>query len=308
MTELEHNVANQPLSTLGDYLRWAERLFRHAELTFGHGTNNAWDEAVMLAMHVLNLPADVEDTIVKQTLTEKNQIELRKLTLRRINERLPVPYLTGEAWFAGEKYVVNEHVLIPRSPIAELIDHQFQPWLGEKSPKRILDLCTGSGCIAIHCAKTFPNAKVDAIDISTQALAVAKENVKRHNCESQVNLIESDLFSKVRDKKYDIIVSNPPYVGNDEMNGLPPEFQHEPKLALASGFDGLDITKTILAEAEQRLTSDGLLVIEVGNSWEVLEESYPEVSFTWLEFERGGEGVFLLTAEYLAECRTSLNP
>ncbi len=285
--------------TLEDFLNWAADYFAQNELYYGHGTDNPWDEAVMLALYVLQLPAENDRAVLATPLNKQQQQQLFVLAQRRVQERIPIPYLTGEAWFAGERYYVNSQVLIPRSPLAEIIAEHFQPWLGDVQPKRILDLCTGSGCLAIYCAKQFPDCIVDAVDISPAALQVARQNVALHNCVEQVNVLASDLFTAVQGRQYDIIISNPPYVDAAEMAALPLEYQHEPVLALASGNDGLDLTRQILRQASQYLTKDGLLIVEVGSSWMTLEEQYPQIAFTWLEFASGGEGVFLLTADYL---------
>lgn len=287
--------------TLGDYLNWASEYFGQQDLYYGHGTDNPWDEAVMLVLYVLKLPGENDRSMLAKQLQPEQRVELIKLAKKRVADRLPVPYITGEAWFAGERYIVNPSVLIPRSPMAETIGTHFQPWLGKIQPKRILDMCTGSGCLAIFAAKEFPEAQVDAVDISPPALDVARQNILLHNCADRVNAIESDLFSELSGRKYDIIISNPPYVSAEEMSDLPVEYTHEPELALASGDDGLDLSIQIIREAKQYLTDDGLLFVEVGNSWPTLVEHYPQIPFTWLEFEYGGEGVFMLTAEQLKE-------
>jgi len=285
------------LTTLGDALQWAEQSFIEANLYFGHGTNNAWDEAVALALYVLQLPPDIDASIAERTLSQSEKEAFLRLAKLRIRDRIPVPYLTHEAWFAGLKFYVDERVIIPRSPIAELILKGFQPWLGKRVVKNILDLCTGSGCMAIASAHIFKKAHIDALDISKEALAIAHKNVLLHHCQSQVNLMQSDLFSACQEKKYDIIISNPPYVNAYDMKHLPVEYQWEPRLALASGKDGLSLVKRILKEALPYLTPRGLLFVEVGNAAETLQKQYPGIPFTWLEFEQGGHGVFLLTAE-----------
>lgn len=287
--------------TLGDFLTWASSKFESSDIFYGHGTDNPWDEAVMLALYVLKLPAQNDLSLLEQRLSSQQTEELVMLAERRVSERIPVPYLSHEAWFAGERYYVNQDVLIPRSPLAETIANHFQPWLGSIVPHRILDLCTGSGCLAIYCAKQFPESTVDALDISPQALAVANINIKSHNCVNRVRTIQSDLFEAVPGVKYDIIVSNPPYVSAQAMNELPIEYKHEPILALASGTDGLDLTIKIINQARKNLMPHGLLIVEVGESWQTLADKYPEIAFTWLDFSYGGEGVFLLTAEYLNE-------
>lgn len=287
------------LLTIRDYLRWAISRFNEAALYFGHGTDNALDEAYALILHTLHLPHDTHPSLLEARLTKAEREQLSALIHRRVVERIPVPYLTHEAWFAGRSYYVDERVLIPRSPIAELIEHEFQPWIAPDEVTAILDLCTGSGCIAIACALAFPDATVDASDISKDALAVAKMNTVRHEVDEQVHLHQSDLFDSLPKKKYDIIVSNPPYVDAEDMAILPKEFHHEPSLGLAAGTDGLDLAIRILKKAREYLNPNGLLIVEVGNSETALANKYPDVDFTWLEFANGGGGVFLLTAEQL---------
>lgn len=286
------------LTTLNTILKWAEASFMAAELYYGHGTDNAWDEAVLLALYVLKLPPDVDAHVGERVLSFEEKEAFMQLVNKRITERIPVPYLTHEAWFAHQKFYVDERVIIPRSPMGELILNEFQPWLGKhRTVHRVLDLCTGSGCIAIASAKAFENTKIDAIDISADALAVAQKNVLSHQCQKQVNLIQSDLFSGCVGKRYDIIISNPPYVETTELSDLPAEYHWEPRLALAAGENGLAIVKKILQEAPNYLTEQGLLFVEVGNAEEALKNEYPDFPFTWLAFENGGQGVFLLYAE-----------
>lgn len=287
------------LKTIRDYVRFATSRFNEAGLYYGHGTDNAWDESVALVLHSLHLAHDVNPTVLDANLTKDEQIKLTELINLRVNKRTPVPYLTHQAWFSGLPFYVDERVLIPRSPIAELIEKHFEPWIMYDEVHHILDLCTGSACIAIACAKAFPDAEVDASDISAEALAVAKINVLRHQVEDQVHLHESDLFNALPPKQYDIIVSNPPYVSAEEMQNLPPEYHHEPKLGLAAGIEGVDIAKRILHDAQRYLSPHGILVVEVGNSEVVLAEQFSDIPFTWLEFERGGGGVFLLRADEL---------
>lgn len=288
------------LLTIRDYLRFATSRFNEAGLVYGHGTDSTWDEAVALILHTLYLPHDVNPQILDARLTTSERNKLQTMLQRRIEERIPVPYLTHEAWFGGLSFFVDERVLIPRSPIAELIEHQFQPWIDADKINSILDLCTGSACIAIACAKAFPESSVDASDISPDALAVAKTNVLRHHVEDQLTLHQADLFNGLPAKKYDIIVSNPPYVDAADMASLPAEYLHEPELALAAGNDGLDLALRILQQAGTYLEPHGILIVEVGNSEEALAEKFPNVPFTWLEFQHGGGGVFLLTAKQLA--------
>jgi ribosomal protein L3 glutamine methyltransferase len=282
------------LFTLRDFLRWTVTRFNEAGLYYGHGTENAWDEAVALVLHTLYLPHSTDTAMLDARLTHSEKERIYHLVQRRIHERAPLAYLTHEAWFAGLSFYVDERVLIPRSPLAELIENDFSPWIEADRVKTILDLCTGSGCIAIACAKIFPDSTVDASDISADALAVAKINISRHEAADQVHLYQSDLFQSLPHKKYDIIISNPPYVDEADMAALPAEYQHEPITGLAAGSDGLDIATTILQKAFQFLQPEGILVVEVGNSETALVEKFPDIPFTWLEFQRGGGGAFVL--------------
>ncbi|MCD6038824.1 MAG: prmB [Gammaproteobacteria bacterium] len=287
------------LITIRDFLRWAMSRFTEAGLYYGHGTDSVWDEAVALILPTLHLPHDIDRSILDSRLTQIEREQIYKLIQRRVTERIPLPYLTHQAWFAGLSFYVDERVLIPRSPLAELIENQFEPWISPDKVHTILDLCTGSGCIAIACAKAFPESVIDASDISEEALVVAKINVLRHNVASQVTLHQADLFSNLPKTKYDIIVSNPPYVDATDMATLPAEYLHEPRLGLAAGKEGLDITLEILKEAYHYLNPQGILIIEVGNSESALVEKFPHIPFTWLEFQCSEGGVFLLTAEQL---------
>lgn len=289
------------LHTLQDMIRWTVSRFNAANLFYGHGTDNAWDEAVQLILPTLYLPIDVPPHVLNSRLTGSERLRIVERVIKRINERTPIAYLTNKAWFCGLEFYVDERVLVPRSPIGELIEAQFQPWLNDE-PVRIMDLCTGSGCIAIACAHAFPDAEVDAIDISTDALQVAEQNIQDHGMEQQVFPIRSDLFRDLPKEKYDLIVSNPPYVDQEDMNSLPKEFKHEPELGLAAGTDGLKLVRRILANAAGYLTDNGILICEVGNSMVHMMNQYDHIPFTWLEFENGGHGVFMLTRQQLVDC------
>lgn len=285
--------------TVQQALEWAESKFEQAGLFYGHGTDNAWDDAVAIMISVLDLPADVDESILQRELSEDESNKMLGLFEQRIAKRIPTPYLTKQTWFCGLPFYVDERVIIPRSPIAELIEQQFEPWIDASSVSHVLDLCCGSACIAIACAYAFPDVSIDALDISEEALAVAKINQEKHQVEKQVNLIQSDLFSALDEQRYDIIVTNPPYVDAEDFVSMPDEFQHEPKMALVSGQDGLDATRIILRQARQYLTNKGVLIVEVGNSAEALENAFPSVDFMWLSFDRGGDGIFILTANQL---------
>jgi len=295
------NEAINELVTIGDVLRWGTSQFNGSDIFYGHGNDNAWDEAVALTLFALNLPVGSKDSILTARLTTSERRTVLNLFAVRVNERLPVAYLTNFAWFAGQQYYVDERVLVPRSPIAQMIETGFEPWLGDKSVHRALDLCTGSGCIAIAMAYQFDTAEVDAIDISGDALEVATINIFDHGVEDRVIPLQSDLMNEVLREKYDLIVSNPPYVDQEDMDSLPQEFIHEPELGLAAGFDGLDLVKRILVDALDCLNDDGILVIEVGNSQVHMEQQFPEVDFHWVQFEHGGHGVFVLTKAQLRQ-------
>lgn len=291
------------LRTLRDYIRWAVSRFQAEQLFFGHGTDNAWDEARQLVLGALHLPWEMADAYLDCRLEDDEHALLRALLQRRIEERVPVAYLLGEAWFCGLPFSVDERVLVPRSPIAELIERQFAPWL-PATPARILDLCTGSGCIGIACAYEFPEAEVVLSDLSFDALEVANRNIERHELEDRVYCVQGDGFGGLPGQRFDLIVSNPPYVDAEDFADMPAEYRHEPEIGLACGDDGLDLVRRMLAEAADHLTDQGLLIVEVGNSQVHIQELYPEVDFTWLEFKRGGHGVFLLAASQCREHQT----
>ena len=276
----------------------ARRRLRNSDAFYGHGTDNARDEAIALVLHVMKLPHDAPRSVLQRRVSAAQQARFEELLDKRVTERVPLAYLTHESWFAGLKFYVDERVLIPRSPIAELIERRFAPWCPPRV-RSILDMGTGSGCIALACARAFPRARVDATDIDASALAVAAINRRRLRLTRRVKLIASDHFAALSAASYDIIVSNPPYVGEREMRGLPREYRHEPRHALASGQQGLDSVEIILRSAARYLRPLGLLVVEVGNTERALMRAYPRVPFTWLDFERGGGGVFLLTREQL---------
>ena len=286
-------------TTVEDALTWAEQAFIDADLFYGHGTDNAWDEAIALTLHTLDLPIDSDAAILERSLSSAECEKLYQLFKCRINERIPVPYLTQQAWFCGLPFYVDERVIIPRSPLGELIMQQFTPWIEPNKVHKILDLCTGGACIAIACTYAFSEATIDALDISPDALTVANLNVQQYQLEQQVRLVQSDVFAALTNEQYDIIVSNPPYVNAIDFADMPTEFSQEPTLALASGVDGLDITREILANAAKYLTAQGILIVEVGNSAAALEKAFPDIPFTWLEFENGGDGVLLLTKSEL---------
>jgi len=290
----------EDLHTVRDYLRYASSRFSASTVFFGHGTDNVWDEAVQLVMRTLHLPLDNNTLFLDARLTREERELILERIQRRIDDRVPLAYLLGEAWFMGMPFHVDERVLVPRSPIGELIENGFQPWLGDKPVERILDLCSGSGCIGIGAATVFEDATVDLSDVSPDALAVAESNIDLHELRDRVRAVQSDVFANISGQ-YDIIVSNPPYVDAEDLADMPQEFHHEPELGLAAGNDGLDIAHRIIAGAAEHLTPGGLLVVEVGNSWVALDEAYPDLPFTWLDFSNGGDGVFAITEQDLRQ-------
>jgi ribosomal protein L3 glutamine methyltransferase len=293
-------IATQ-MPRLGELIDTLATRFDEADLFYGHGTDNPWDEAVYLVFCALQIPFTADERIMTRLVTPQEQQKVDMLAVRRLQERRPVAYLVGEAWFAGQPFTVNEHVLIPRSPIAELIQQEFATLL-PRTPVHILDLCTGSGCIGIATALAFADSRVVLADISPEALDVARANVERHGVSARVSVLESDLFAALQGP-YDLILSNPPYVSQEEVDELPPEYRHEPSLGLVSEDDGLAIPLRILREAADLLAAEGVLIMEVGYSREALSARLPEVPLSWLEFANGGDGVLLLTREQLLAFR-----
>jgi len=295
------------LATISDFIRFTYSRLNREEVYFGHGTDNAWDESVSLVMQLLDLPWDFSSEMWTCQLTKVERERLLSAIERRVTDRVPLAYITKQAWFCGHRFNVDERVLVPRSPIAELINHRIEPWLLTE-PERILDLCTGSGCIGIAAALEFEEAQVDLFDISLDALAVAGTNIELHDLKGRVQAFESDVFNVLDDPsqfsdgahvEYDLILSNPPYVDKNDFDTMPAEYTKEPVLGLVSGNDGLDITRRILSEGAKHLSDEGLMVVEVGNSCEALEAAYPDFPFTWIEFEHGGHGVFVISADEL---------
>jgi len=287
--------ATHNLYTVRDWLRFAVSRFNQAELFFGHGSSNAYDEAAYLILHTLHLPPDQLDPFLDARLTDMERAEVLNIIQQRVEQRVPAAYLTHEAFLGDFSFYVDERVIVPRSFIAELLLEQLAPWIAEPEEiGSVLDLCTGSGCLAILAAHAFPYASVDAVDLSPDALSVAERNVADYDLQDRVHLIESDLFAKLNGRQYDLIISNPPYVDAASVAALPQEYLHEPKLALGSGHDGLDATHIILKHAAQHLTENGVLIVEIGHNREVLEAAYPALPFTWLDVSAGDQFVFML--------------
>jgi ribosomal protein L3 glutamine methyltransferase len=291
-----HNFDNTAeLRTLRDWLRYAVSAFNEGELTFGHGSASAYDEAVYLLLHTLHLPLDTLEPFLDARLSSQEKSTLTTLLRRRVEQKIPAAYLTHEAWLGEFNFYVDERVIVPRSFIAELLRERLFPWVADaENTTAVLDLCTGSGCLAILAAHAFPNATIDAVDLSADALQVAQRNVEDYELTDRVQLIQSDLFNNLQGKQYDIIISNPPYVDADSVAALPAEYLHEPKLSLGSGTDGLDATREILKQAAKHLTPHGILIVEIGHNRDVLETAYPDLPFTWLDVSAGDEFVFLL--------------
>jgi ribosomal protein L3 glutamine methyltransferase len=303
MNDSESNH-DQP-QTIGQALQYCSEALENSDVFFGHGTDNAWDEAVQMVLSISELPIEAGEEVLPQSLGMEEMDRLQTLLERRIVEHFPLPYLLGRAWFAGLEFRCDQRAIIPRSPIAELILRDFQPWYSGPGPSRVLDLCCGGGCIGLAIAHYFPDARVDLVDIDNAALELGRENLAMLGLEDRVNVIQSDLFESLAKKKYDLIVSNPPYVNAADLASMPLEYHCEPQLALGAGSDGLELARRILMSAGSFLHDTGLLIVEVGNSWPDLEKRYPRVPFTWLEFEHGGEGVFALTALELQKFSTS---
>lgn len=293
------------LQTIIDLIRYGASRFNAAGLTYGHSYDNALDEATQLTLHALHLPHDLSPVYGQARITEAEKEEVLALFLRRIEERIPAAYLTGEAWFAGLSFKSDPRALVPRSPIAELIEAGFEPWLGGREVRRALDLCTGSGCIAIAMAHYNPDWHVDGVDLSDEALSLARENEKRLLVKN-LRLLKSDLFSSLQGEHYDLIVTNPPYVTNDETDALPQEYAHEPELGLRAGDDGLDLALRILRDAPLHLTDDGLLICEVGEAEQALVKLLPELPLAWVEFKVGQMGVFVVERHDLVAHHTRI--
>lgn len=297
-------MANQQaithLLTIRDWLRYSVSRFEEAGIFFGHGTNNAYDESVWLIMSALHLPMDTLENFFDARITPAEAKHLAQLIERRVTDRTPTAYLLREAWLKGFKFYVDERVIVPRSFIAELLENGLHPWIEyQEMVESAADICTGSGCLGILLAHTFPNAAIDVVDISPDAIAVANINIKNYGLEEQVTAIESDMFNALAGKTYDLIISNPPYVDAPAMAMLPQEYRNEPQIALGSGSDGLDHTHTLLHEAGKHLNDGGLLIVEIGHNRDALLAAYPDMPFTWLEVDSGNEFVFMLTKEQL---------
>jgi ribosomal protein L3 glutamine methyltransferase len=305
MIELTRFASPPPVApTVADLVHYGAAEFEHAGLAFGHGTDNALDESAALVFHALGLDHGRAAEAYRLRPSPGDLERVLGLLGERIARRVPAAYLTGRMWFAGLEFEVNEHVIVPRSPFAELIASRFEPWIDPTRVRSILDVGTGSGCIAIACAKAFPGARVDAVELSPQAIAVARRNVVRHDVGGRLELLQGDVFGPLAGRRYDLIVSNPPYVSDEEMAALPEEYRHEPDVALRAGSDGLDVARRILEGAASHLEQDGSLFVEVGDSDERLALAYPRLPFTWLEFEHGGGGVFVLRRDQLQAQRS----
>ena len=302
-TDLTQTSSTQ---SLAEALASAEQQLAMSPAVYGHGTDNPWDEAVQLVLSACGLPANSGREVLDMELTAAQRSRVGELLERRISERIPLPYLLGKAWFAGLEFICDSRALVPRSPLGELILDEFRPWYSGPPPTAILDLCCGGGCIGIAAAVYQAQARVDLLDLDEAALALAAENIALHGLQERVTTLQSDLFTALGAQRYDVILANPPYVDAADLASMPAEFRHEPAAGLGSGSDGLMHTRRILAQAAAHLNEQGLLVVEVGNSWQALQQAYPDVPFSWLEFRNGGHGVFALTAAELQEYAASL--
>lgn len=290
------------LHTIRDYIRWTISEMAVNQVYFGHGSDSIWDESVHLVLSAINVSHDIDSNMVASRLLTEEKKKIIDYVYQRACERKPLPYILKKAWFVGMEFDIDERVIIPRSPIAELIRNDFSPWVNDIDDiKNVLDLCTGSGCIGIACSEVFENANITLVDISDDALAIANHNIKKHQVGDRVKAIKSDLFNNLKGQKFDVIISNPPYVDKEDLDSMPKEYHYEPKLALEAGDDGLEIAKRIILEADQYMTEKGVLIVEVGNSQYALMEMCPDVPFTWLSFAEGGDGVFLLTYDELVK-------
>ena len=291
----DSSTVMQNFQSIRDYIRFAVSQFNQAKLFFGHGSSDAYDEAVYLILQTLHLPLDRLEPFLDAQLTKDEQAQVLNNIQQRVEKRIPAAYLTHQAWLGDFSFYVDERVIVPRSFISELLLEQLNPWISDPdSINNVLDLCTGSGCLAILAAHAFPNCNIEAVDLSADALAVAKRNVAEYALQSRINLIESDMFTKLDSNQYDLIISNPPYVDAESVSALPQEYLHEPELSLGSGNDGLDATRIILKHAAQHLTENGLLIVEIGHNRDVLEAAYPNLPFTWLDVSSGEQFVFML--------------
>ncbi|EED32817.1 protein-(glutamine-N5) methyltransferase, ribosomal protein L3-specific [gamma proteobacterium NOR5-3] len=304
----KHHLDVATPDTLGDALEQAHRALHRADLFYGHGSDSAWDEAVFLVLSAAGLPLDSDDKVLGLPLGEEAWQTALRWLWGRIEDRTPLPYLTGRAWFAGLEFYCDQRALVPRSPLAEVIRSDYSPWYSKKTPTRILDLCCGGGCIGIAAAVYQPELQVVLADIDADALSLARENIARYELQSRVQVRQSDLMDALGDERFDVILCNPPYVDANDLACMPAEYHCEPPRGLGSGEDGLDLARRILRNAQQHLTPEGLLFLELGNSWATLDDELAEVSLTWLEFSEGGHGVLLVRAHELPDIVRHLPP
>ncbi len=294
-------TAYHELFTLRDLLRYTVSQFNASQLAFGHGSDNAWDEAVYLLLHTLHLPLDTLEPFLDARVLPEERERFLKLVERRQTERVPVAYLTGEAWLQGHRFIVDQRVIVPRSPISELLSDRLSPWIAEPADVEfVLDLCTGSGCLAVLAALAFENAQVDAVDLSEHALEIADQNIEQSGLDGRITTHRSDLFDQLPQCEYQLIICNPPYVNSHSMEALPPEYRHEPTMALAGGEDGMDLVRRLLRSAPQFLAPDGILVLEIGNEYDNFIAAFPDLDPIWLSTENAEDQILLLTREQLA--------